>query len=81
MAVVLEQDYNRRLSARKRRARIFYAVCVAAVVIALVMLVALLYSVISEALAWYNLEGPRWALCSQRGRPARPSSRVFSPPS
>ena len=57
MAVVLEQDYNRRLSARKRRARMFYAVCVAAVVIALVMLVALLYSVISEAVHWYSLEG------------------------
>ena len=57
MAVGLEQDYNRRLAGRKRKATIFYSVCVAAVLIALIMLVALLYSVVSEALAWFNLEG------------------------
>ena len=57
MAVGIGQNYNRRLATRKRNARIFYAVCVTAVVLALVMLVALLYSVISEAVAWFNLDG------------------------
>ncbi len=57
MAMGINQNYNRRLSARKRKAAIFYGVCVAAVIIALIMLVALLYSVVSEALGWYNLEG------------------------
>ena len=57
MATVTDQNYHRRLSARKRNAAVFYGVCIAAVAIALIMLVALLYSVISEALAWYGLEG------------------------
>ncbi len=57
MAAGSQQSYSRRLAARRRNARIFYGVCIAAVVVALIMLVALLYSVISEALAWYNLDG------------------------
>lgn len=57
MATVTEQNYNRRLATRKRNAAVFYGVCIAAVAIALIMLAALLYSVISEALAWYGLEG------------------------
>lgn len=57
MAARIDPGYDRRLSKRKRNASIFYAVCVAAVLIALVMLLALLYSVLSEALAWFNLDG------------------------
>lgn len=57
MAIGAEQNYRRRLTSRKRNAAVFYGVCIAAVGIALALLVALLYSVISEALAWYGLEG------------------------
>ena len=57
MAAATERSYSQRLSKRKRNASIFYAVCVAAVLLALVMLLALLYSVLSEALAWLNLDG------------------------
>ncbi len=57
MAVHTQQDYDRRLATRRRNARIFYGICVAAVIVALAMLVALLYSVISEAVAWLNLDG------------------------
>ena len=56
MAAEIDRNYNQRLASRKRTAAIFYAVCVAAVVVALLMLVALLYSVISEAIAWLNLD-------------------------
>ena len=49
--------YQHKLASRKRNASVFYAICVAAVVVALLMLVALLYSVISEAVAWFNLDG------------------------
>ena len=57
MAVGMDRDYNRRLASRKRNASIFYAVCVAAVILAMLMLVALLYSVMSEAIAWLKLDG------------------------
>ena len=57
MATGTENNYRNKLANRKRNAAIFYGVCVAAVVLALVMLVALLYSVISEAIAWFNLDG------------------------
>ena len=57
MAAGIDSNYNRRLAQRKRRASLFYGVCVAAVILALLMLVALLYSVISEAVAWLNLDG------------------------
>lgn len=57
MATGTEGAYQQRLAARKRNASIFYGVCVAAVIVALLMLVALLYSVISEAIAWLNLDG------------------------
>lgn len=49
--------YYRRLAARRRNAVLFYGVCVAAVLIALSMLVALLYSVLTEAWLWFNLDG------------------------
>ncbi len=57
MAAGIDRNYNRRLAQRKRRASLFYGVCIAAVILALLMLVALLYSVISEAVAWLNLDG------------------------
>lgn len=57
MASGMDRDYNHRLAQRKRRASFFYGVCVAAVILALLMLVALLYSVMSEAVAWLNLDG------------------------
>ena len=57
MAAGIEHGYSQRLSKRKRNAAIFYAVCVAAVLVALLMLLALLYSVLSEAVAWLNLDG------------------------
>ena len=57
MAAGIDPSYQRNLARRKRNASIFYAVCVGAVMIALVMLVALLYSVLSEAFAWLNLDG------------------------
>ena len=57
MAAWGNDDYGRRLAKRRRNASVFYAVCVGAVVIAMLMLVALLYSVLSEAIAWLNLDG------------------------
>ena len=57
MASQSQLDHTRRLASRRRKASIFYAVCVSAVLIALVMLVALLYSILSEAIAWFNLDG------------------------
>ena len=57
MAAGIDGNYNQRLAHRKRRASLFYGVCITAVILALLMLVALLYSVISEAVAWLNLDG------------------------
>lgn len=57
MAARSDRTYDQRLATRQRNASIFYGVCVAAVIVALLMLVALLYSVISEAIAWLNLDG------------------------
>ena len=57
MAAGMDRDYNQRLARRRRNASLFYAVCVAAVIVAMLMLVALLYSVMSEAIAWFNLDG------------------------
>jgi phosphate transport system permease protein len=57
MATGMRPKYQQKLANRKRNASIFYGVCVAAVIIAVLMLVALLYSVISEAVAWLNLDG------------------------
>ena len=57
MSAGIDGNYYQRLAHRKRRASLFYSVCVAAVILALLMLVALLYSVISEAVAWLNLDG------------------------
>ena len=57
MTAGIDPSYQRNLARRKRNASIFYAVCVGAVMIALLMLVALLYSVLSEAFAWLNLDG------------------------
>lgn len=74
MAVGMQQNYQRRLAARKRNAKIFYVVCVATVIVALIMLVALLYSVISEALAWLNLDGTSLSTLLTEG----PSSKAVS---
>ena len=49
--------YQRRLAQRRRNAALFYGVCIAAVLVALGMLVALLYSVLTEAWLWLNLDG------------------------
>ena len=57
MASGIQRNYQQKLAKRNRNASIFYAVCVAAVLVALFMLVALLYSVVSEAVAWFNLDG------------------------
>ena len=57
MATEMRPEYRRKLASRKRNAAIFYGVCLAAVFLALVMLVALLYSVVSEAIGWLNLDG------------------------
>ena len=57
MASGMDHNYDRRLARRRRNATVFYVVCVGAVVVAMVMLIALLYSVLSEALAWLNLDG------------------------
>ena len=57
MAAGIDRNYHQRLAQRKRRATLFYGLCIAAVILALLMLVALLYSVISEAVAWLNLDG------------------------
>ena len=57
MAIEIESTYRKKLATRKRNNRVFYGVCVAAVLVALVMLLALLYSVVSEAIAWLNLDG------------------------
>ena len=56
-APVAGAGYRRRLAARRRNAALFYGVCIAAVLIALGMLAALLYSVLTEAWAWFNLDG------------------------
>ena len=68
-----DHNYSRRLSARRRNAAIFYAVCVGAVLVALVMLVALLYSVVSQAIAWFNLDGTSIFTLLTEG----PSSKAF----
>ena len=73
MIVGSNQNYNRRLAARRRNAAVFYAVCVAAVLVAMVMLVALLYSVVSQAIAWFNLDGTSIATLLTEG----PSSKAF----
>ena len=50
-------SYRRRIARRRRRAAAFRALCLGAVGIALLMLIALLYSVITEAWGWFNLDG------------------------
>ena len=81
MAAISKQDYARRLVARKRNARIFYAVCTSAVVIALIMLVALLYSVLSEALAWFNLDGASLQTLFTEGPSSQAVKSGLFPPS
>ena len=49
--------YRGRMARRRRRAAVFRAVCVGAVGVALAMLAALLYSVVTQAWGWFNLEG------------------------
>ena len=53
----IERYYQYKLAKRKRSTSIFYVVCVVTVSVALVMLLALLYSVVSEAISWFNLDG------------------------
>ena len=50
-------EYRRRMRRRRRGAAVFQGLCLAAVGLALAMLAALLYSVLTEAWAWFNLEG------------------------
>ena len=50
-------EYRRRMRRRQRGAAVFQGLCLAAVGLALAMLAALLYSVLTEAWAWFNLEG------------------------
>jgi phosphate transport system permease protein len=45
------------LAKRRRNATIFRVVCIGSVVVSLVMLAALLYSVLAQAVQWLNLDG------------------------
>ena len=49
--------YRRKLAKRRRSATLFQSLCVGAVLVSLLMLAALLYSVISDAIGWLNLDG------------------------
>ncbi len=57
MAVSNSTEYRRKLVKRRRNALVFRAVCVSAILLSLLMLAALLYSVLAEALQWFNLDG------------------------
>jgi phosphate transport system permease protein len=57
MATPFETAYQQKLATRKRNTKIFYLVCVIAVAVTLAMLLAVLYSVVSEAFAWLNIDG------------------------
>ena len=57
MAVSNPTEYRRKLVKRRRNALVFRAVCVSAILLSLLMLAALLYSVLAEALQWFNLDG------------------------
>ena len=57
MAVSNPTEYRRKLVKRRRNALVFRAVCVSAILLSLLMLSALLYSVLAEALKWFNLDG------------------------
>lgn len=72
MAMPLPRDFNRRLARRKRNAAIFQALCLAAIIIALLMLAALLYSVISEGWAWLS-----WDLITQNASSKAVASGLF----
>ena len=72
MAMSLPRDFNRRLARRKRNAAIFQALCLAAIIIALLMLAALLYSVISEGWAWLS-----WDLITQNASSKAVASGLF----
>lgn len=50
MAVITQTDFRRQLNRRKLKGQIFYGLCLLAVVIALAMLAALLYNVLSQGL-------------------------------
>jgi len=50
MAVIAQTDFQKRLNRRRLNGRLFYALCLLAVVIALAMLAALLYNVLSQGL-------------------------------
>ena len=57
MALSNPTEYRRKLVKRRRNAVVFRAVCVSAILLSLLMLAALLYSVLAEALKWFNLDG------------------------
>ena len=57
MAVSNPTEYRRKLVRRRRNALVFRAVCMSAILLSLLMLAALLYSVLAEALQWFNLDG------------------------
>ena len=57
MAVSNPTEYRRKLVKRRRNALVFRAVCMSAILLSLLMLAALLYSVLAEALQWFNLDG------------------------
>lgn len=57
MAVSNPTEYRHKLVKRRRNALVFRAVCVSAILLSLLMLAALLYSVLAEALKWFNLDG------------------------
>ncbi|HEU0020609.1 MAG TPA: phosphate ABC transporter permease PstA [Dehalococcoidia bacterium] len=50
MAVIAQTDFQKRLNRRRLNGHIFYALCLLAVVIALAMLAALLYNILSQGL-------------------------------
>ena len=56
MAVEIAPAYSRRLARRQRNASIFHAICIVTVGVAMLMLAALLYSVISEGWSWLSLD-------------------------
>ena len=57
MALSNPTEYRRKLVKRRRNALVFRGVCVSAILLSLLMLAALLYSVLAEALKWFNLDG------------------------
>ena len=72
MAAQLPRDFNRRLARRKRGAAVFQGLCIVAIVMALLMLAALLYSVIIEGWSWLS-----WDLITQNASSKAVASGLF----